>query len=322
MTDAILAVKDLKRYFDTPQGTVRAVNGVSFSVRIGETFGLVGESGSGKSTVAYTIAGMHRPTEGEIVFKGRNISQIRNRSKSLRKEIRIVFQDPGSSLNPKRSIKQSLELPLKVHGIDGSDSNRRDRTERVIELLDMVELPADYAYKYPQALSGGQKQRVAIARALATEPSLVVLDEPTSSLDVSVQAKIMKLLTSLQEDSHFSYLFITHDLSLIRNVSSRVAVMYLGKLCEIAPTEKFFRKPLHPYARMLISSIQVISEVEEQLKPEQIMPKGEVPSSINIPSGCSFHLRCPKKMEICTQVDPQMMEVEPDHFVRCHLFSD
>ena len=247
--DAILGINELKKQFETPQGTVRAVDGVSFEVMAGETFGLVGESGSGKSTVAYTIAGMHRATAGEIIFKDQRIDQLKDRPKVLRKEIRIVFQDPGSSLNPKRSIKQSLELPLKVHGSDGADSNRTVRTNRVYELLEMVELPSDYAHRYPQALSGGQKQRVAIARALATEPSLVVLDEPTSALDVSVQAKIMKLLTVLQKDFHFSYLFITHDLSLIRNVSSRIGVMYLGKLCEIAPTQKFFANPLHPYSR-------------------------------------------------------------------------
>jgi len=249
LAEEILAVKDLKKYFVTRQGTVRAVDKITFSVKEGETFGLVGESGSGKSTVAYTVIGMYRPTEGEILFKGENIScESNRRPKSLKKEMQIVFQDPGSSLNPRRSIRQILELPLKVHNI----SENRNLTEKVIELLEMVELPADYMYKYPQAIGGGEKQMVAIARALATEPSFVILDEPTSALDVSVQAKIINLLIKLQQELQLSYLFITHDLSLMRNVASRVAIMYLGKICEVARAVEFFQNPLHPYTRMLL----------------------------------------------------------------------
>ncbi|RLC72519.1 MAG: peptide ABC transporter ATP-binding protein, partial [Chloroflexi bacterium] len=227
MKDVILEVVDLKRYFPTKQGTVKAVDGVSFTVQAGETLGLVGESGSGKTTTAHCVIGLYPPTSGELRFKGQDISRgFERRPLSLRREIRIVFQDPGSSLNPKRNVAQILSVPLKVHRI----VDRRDRLSKVRELLEMVELPPDdYLYKTPQTLGGGEKQMVAIARALATSPSFVVLDEPTSALDVSVQAKIISLLLRLQSQLGLTYLFITHDLSLMRNVASRVAIMYLGK---------------------------------------------------------------------------------------------
>jgi peptide/nickel transport system ATP-binding protein len=324
MTTDILTITDLKKYFVIGYSdilrrepiTVKAVDGISFAVREGETFGLVGESGSGKSTVAYTTIGMYRPTKGGISFRGQNLFEGRKaRPLALKKEIQIVFQDPGSSLNPRRSIKQILELPLRIH------RRNEDRLEQVVRLLDMVELPPDYMHKYPQMLGGGEKQMVAIARALATEPSFIILDEPTSALDVSVQGKIINLLIRLQKEFHLSFLFITHDLSLMRNVASRVAIMYLGKICEIAGAAEFFRTPYHPYTQMLLSAIPVVSEEEEELKPQKIISTGEIPSPVNIPSGCSFHLRCPKKMEICSRADPVMVEVEADHVVRCHLFG-
>jgi peptide/nickel transport system ATP-binding protein len=315
----ILEVQDLKKHFRTKLGIVRAVDGVSFSIPKGETLGLVGESGSGKSTVAYTIIGMYRPTAGKILFRGQDIGiEARKRPQDLKKEIQIVFQDPGSSLNPRRSIKQIVELPLKVHRIPVNPSPE----DRVTEFLKMVELPAEYMYKYPQALGGGEKQMVAVARALATNPSLVVLDEPTSALDVSIQAKIITLLLRLQRELNLTYLFITHDLSLMRNMATRVAIMYLGKICEVASTVEFFQSPLHPYTQMLLSSIPVVSEEEEKLKPKKVISTGEIPSPVNVPPGCSFHLRCPMKMEICSRVDPHVIEVEQGHFVRCHLFSD
>lgn len=316
MTEDILTVKGLKKYFVTRQGLVKAVDNVSFSIKQGETYGLVGESGSGKTTVAHTIVGIHQPTEGEIFFKGRCITEaFGRRPKSFKKDIRIVYQDPGSSLNPRRNIKQILELPLKVHQI----VKARNRMERIKELLEFVELPAEYMYKYPNAISGGEKQMVAIARALASNPSFVVLDEPTSALDVSVQAKIINLLMRLQRSFNLTYLFITHDLSLMRNMASQVAIMYLGRINEVADTVRFFRNPLHPYTKMLLSSIPVVSEDEEVLKPKTVVSKGEIPSSINIPAGCGFHLRCPEKMEVCSKVDPTMVEAEEGHFVRCHL---
>lgn len=316
--EEILIIDNLKKHFSTSRGTVRAVDGISFSVKKGETFGLVGESGSGKSTVAYTIVGIYRPTQGEIIFNGENIGrELASRSKSLKKEIQIVFQDPGSSLNPRRSIKQILELPIREHAI----TQNGDRTEKIAQLLKMVELPVDYMYKYPRAIGGGEKQMVAIARSLATNPSFVLLDEPTSALDVSVQAKIINLLIQLQARLNLTYLFITHDLSLMRNVASRVGIMYLGKICEIASTSEFFQNPLHPYTRMLLSSIPVVSEKEDSLKPKKIISRGEIPSPVNIPSGCSFHLRCPEKMPVCSKEDPKTLKVHQEHLVRCHLFA-
>jgi len=322
MSSDVLTVTDLKKHFIVGHRgivarepiTVKAVDGISFEVREGETFGLVGESGSGKSTVAYTVVGMYQPTAGDIAFRGQSMyGRGRKRRSDLRKEIQIVFQDPGSSLNPRRTIKDIVGFPLRLYGSNG------DLQTRILELLQMVELPADYMHKYPQMLGGGEKQMVAIARALATSPSFVILDEPTSALDVSIQAKIINLLLRLQKEFHLSYLFITHDLSLMRNVASRVAIMYLGKICEIADAAEFFRNPYHPYTQMLLSSIPVVSDEEEALKPKKIASRGEIPSPINVPSGCSFHPRCHESKDICSSEDPAMVEVEPGHTVRCHI---
>lgn len=315
----IVTVSELKKYFFTRQGTVRAVDTVSFSVKEGETFGLVGESGSGKTTVAHTLVGIYKPTAGNVFYKNQNISVVaQKRPMALKQDIRIVFQDPGSSLNPRWSIKQALRVPLKVHRVQSSNNDRLERTK---ELLRMVELPPEeYLYKYPQAMGGGEKQMVAIARALASDPSFVILDEPTSALDVSVQAKIINLLIRLQKKLKLTYLFITHDLSLMRNTADRVAIMYLGKISEVASTTEFFQKPLHPYTKMLLSSIPVVTEEEEVLKPKKVISKGEIPSPVNVPTGCSFHLRCPEKIDICPKIDPPMAEAEEGHLVRCHLF--
>lgn len=324
MTTDILTATDLKKYFVIGQSgfrerraiTVKAVDGISFFMKSGETLGLVGESGSGKSTVAYTTIGMYRPTSGTIEFQGQNLFQDGSkRPMALRKAIQIVFQDPGSSLNPRRNIKEILELPLRIH------QPGKNRLEQIIHLLEIVDMPPEYMYKYPHMLSGGEKQIVAIARALATDPSLVILDEPTSALDVSVQAKTINLLLRLQREFHLSYLFITHDLSLMRNVASRVAIMYLGKICELAETAEFFQNPMHPYTQMLLSSIPLVSAEEEALKPKKVISTGEIPSPVNIPSGCSFRTRCPFVMEICERIDPAMSEVKPGHSARCHLFK-
>jgi peptide/nickel transport system ATP-binding protein len=312
LAEEMLTFENVKKYFVTPQGVVRAIDGVSFSVKKGETFGLIGESGSGKSTLAYTVSGIYRPTEGKIVFNKQDISgEYSKRSKFLKKEIQIVFQNPGSSLNPRRNIKQIIELHLKVHHIN----------RKVEDLLEIVGLPIDYLYKYPRELGGGEKQMVAIARALASNPSLIILDEPTSALDVSIQAKIINILIKLQKEYNLTYLFITHDLSLMRNVASRVAITYLGKICEVSTAFEFFKNPLHPYTQMLLSSIPVISYEEEVLKPQKIISVGEIPSPVNIPPGCSFHSRCPKKMDICSQEDPVMVEIYKGHTVRCHLYA-
>ena len=323
----LLKIDNLKKYLPVNIGSIsrkkivnlKAVDGVSFYLNQGEILALVGESGSGKSTTAYTIMGLYKPTEGKILFKGMDISiEAIKRPLSLKKEIQTVFQDPGTSLNPQRTVKQILELPLKVHRIVAKEK----LNEKIEELLGTVELSADYMFKYPRMIGGGERQLVAIARALATNPSLVILDEPTSALDVSIQAKIINMLLKLQRDFNLSYLFITHDLSLIRNVATRVGIMYLGKIYEIAPTQDFFSKPLHPYTQMLLSSIPVISDEERELKPKKITSTGEIPSPVNVPPGCGFHPRCPFKLEKCLREDPQPVEVTPGHFVRCFLYKN
>jgi len=319
----ILKIKKLKKYFyigKNKQGPiyVKAVDGVDLNIKYGETLGLVGESGSGKSTIAYTIVGMYRPTSGQIIFKGKNIGmEASRRALSSKKEIQIVFQDPGSSLNPRQTIEQILALPFRVH----TQMPKRQSREKIVELLKKVELSPDYLYKSPSSIGGGEKQMVAIARAMASNPSLIILDEPTSALDVSVQAKIINKLIDLQKEMNLTYLFITHDLSLMRNVANKIAIMYLGKICEVAESVIFFEKPLHPYTQMLISSVPVITEEEKKLKPKKVISIGEIPSPVNIPPGCSFHLRCPYKMPICSKIDPEMIEFSPGHIVRCHLFG-
>jgi len=317
MDKVLLEVKGLRKFFQTSRGVVKAVNEVSFTVSEGETLGLVGESGSGKSTVAYMVMGMYRPTAGEILFQGENITGLhQERPLSVKKNLQIVFQDPGSSLNPRRSIGQILELPLRIHRIVPPQKIQ----DKLRELLSIVELPADYLKKYPRSLGGGERQMVAIARALSTDPRLVVLDEPTSALDVSIQAKIINTLMQIQKERRLGYLFITHDLSLMRNIAHRVAIMYLGRIVELAPARDFFEEPLHPYTQMLIAAVPVVSEEEERFKPEKVVSQGEIPSPINLPSGCVFHPRCFRAEERCKVEEPPMVKIDENHLVRCHLY--
>jgi len=314
----LLVVENLTKHFKTSFGVVRAVDAINFTVKPGETFGLVGESGSGKSTTGYMVMGIYTPTSGKIQFKGQDISMhAKKRPRHLKKDLAIVFQDPASSLNSTKTIKDIVGLPLQVHKMV---KNREELNQRVVELLESVELPAkDFMQRRPRDLGGGERQAVAIARAIATSPSLIVLDEPTSALDVSIQAKIMKVLMRLQQELDLSYLFITHDLSLMRNVSSRVAIMYLAQIVEFAPTATFFQNPLHPYTQMLLSSVPVLSTEEEGLKPKGVISKGEVPSAINPPLGCRFHTRCPFASDVCKTKEPTFLLAEPDHYVACHL---
>nr|MBK5234920.1 ABC transporter ATP-binding protein [Clostridium sp.] len=322
MSEEILVLKNLKTYFlvDKHKKTyVRAVDDVSFSINKGEIVGLVGESGSGKSTIAYTIMGMNNPSGGEIIFDGENIIAQNNNKRTFdfKKKAQIVFQDPGSSLNPYQDVKQILSLPLKVHKV--VSKNKID--DKISEILGMVGLSSDFMYKSPTSIGGGEKQLVSIARALCSSPKFILLDEPTSSLDVSIQAKIINMLLKLHKEQGLTYLFITHDLSLVRNISTKVVIMYLGKICEIAQTEEFYRAPLHPYTQMLLSSIPVISDEEEELKPKKVVSKGEIPSPVNIPKGCSFNTRCNQAMDICFTEDPIMHQISDSHQVRCHLFK-
>jgi len=283
----LLEARELKKYFLVTERSstkgrifVKAVDGVNFEIHKEEVLGLVGESGSGKSTIAYCIACMYKPTFGKIIFCGENITATyKRRPLSIKRELQIVFQDPSTSLNPKRSIRYILERPLKIHKINSSKNIEKS----IIELLQMVELPSSYLDRYPYSIGGGERQLVSIARALATKPKLIILDEPTSALDVSIQGKIINKLIKPRKEFHLTYLFITHDLSLMRNVADRVAIMYLGRICEIAKTKDFFENPCHPYTKMLLSSIPVISDEEELLKPRNIHSKGEIPSPVTIP---------------------------------------
>jgi len=317
MSDPILAGEGLKKYFPTRNGVIKAIDEVKFQMEKGEVLGVVGESGSGKTTLGNMIMGIYPPTSGTITFKGETLpSRAKDRSIQLRRDIQMVFQNPASSLNPRRSVRQALEVPLSI------SKDSRSMGERVDELLETVELPIEYADRYPEELGGGEKQLVAIARALATNPSLAVLDEPTSSLDVSIQAKIINVLMRLKTRLSLSYVFITHNLSLMRNVSDRVMIMYLGKVREVATTDEFFRNPMHPYTRMLLSSIPVITEAEEAVKPERTQSVGEIAGALNLPPGCSFNPRCSYVMDVCKKVDPPLIEVAPKHWCDCHLYPN
>jgi len=320
MSNDVLDIVELKKFFAGRRGTVRAVDGVTFSIHRGETLALIGESGSGKSTVALTVLGKYVPTEGQIVLDGDDIAKpLSKRSKTVKRKLQMVFQDPGSSLNPRRTIRQTLALPIKIHQ---NSFTKVERERRMSELLEKVELSPEYLSKVSSTLSGGEKARVGVARALATEPSVIILDEPTSALDVSIQAKIINMLFRLQQELTLSYLFITHDVSLMRNVATRAAIMYLGEICEIARTEDFISNPMHPYTRMLLSSVPVVSHEEEAAKPARSTPKGEIPSPVNLPSGCRFHTRCPDYADGCSTAITGLHEISKEHWVRCHQCDD
>ncbi len=289
------------------KGEVRAVADVSFSLTEGEVFGLAGESGSGKSTIARMILGLTEPSSGAIRFEGRDLGRrpgVFNGGRTAQ----MVFQNPGSSLNPRRSIGQSIAVPLEARRLSRAETDRR-----VARLLDMVQLPADFSTRYPHELSGGQKQRVAIARALAAEPKLIVLDEPTSALDVSVQAKIIELLNDVGRSLGLTYIFISHDLSLMRNFADRVGVLYLGRLVEVGPVRRLFEAPAHPYTRSLIAAIPVVSDAEAALKPQQPVVEGEIPSPANQPPGCAFHTRCPHAFAPCAKEFPEAIWLDAEH---------
>jgi peptide/nickel transport system ATP-binding protein len=299
--------------FGAVRGEVRAVTDVSFRLDRGEVFGLAGESGSGKSTIARMILGLETPTSGAILIEGRDFAGERDWRKRG-PVVQMVFQNPGSSLNPRRSIGQSIAVPLAARGLPRLAARRR-----VAELIDQVQLPASFAGRYPYELSGGQKQRVAIARALAAEPKLIVLDEPTSALDVSVQAKIIELLDELRVRLGLTYIFISHDLSLMRAFAHRAGVLYLGRLIETGPARALFERPAHPYTRSLLAAVPVVSDEEEALKPQEPVAEGEVPNPANIPAGCVFHTRCPHVMAVCRTESPGPGQAGPEHLAHCHL---
>jgi len=294
---------------------VRAVDGVDLEVKRGQTVALVGESGCGKTTLGRTILRLIEPTSGEIYFEGVNLLKLgKGETRRIRMNMQLVQQDPQSALDPRMTVKASVGEPLVVHGI----AKGRELRERVLSLLQKVGLGEDHLNRFPQEFSGGQRQRICIARALALNPKFIVLDEPTASLDVSVQAQILNLLEELQKDLELTYLFISHNLSVVRYISDEVHVMYLGEIVEKANTWNMFKSPLHPYSKILFSAVPIPNP---NLKRDRLSIKGEIPSSIDPPSGCRFHPRCPESMETCSRTRPELREVENGHQVACHLYD-
>ena len=324
MNTSLMKIKGLCKYFSRNYGflqkkqiILKAVDQIDLEVRHGETLALVGESGSVKTTLGKTMIGIYAPTKGEIWFEGEEIlSKDGIKARKFDSYFQMVFQDPGSALNPRMTVLNIIGLPLKIY----RNFSRRERQNKVRELLEMVELPEEFIYRYPYALSGGQKQRVGIARALASIPKLIVLDEPTAALDVSVQAKILTLLQRLREQWELTYIYISHDLSVVRNISDRVVVMYLGQIMETCPTDEIFKSPCHPYTKALLSAIPVIFDKERELIPGEITLEGEIPSALDVPSGCRFASRCQEKMDMCEREAPSLVEVRSGHYVRCFLY--
>jgi len=318
----LLEVKDLKMHFPVTSGLIfqravaqiKAVDGISFTVNEGETLGLVGESGCGKTTTGRCILQLYEPTEGEIVFQGQELTELNTRSmRAMRRQMQVIFQDPFSSLNPRMTAGNIIGEPLIVHRLV---DNKVEYKERVAELLNNVGLNPYMADRFPHEFSGGQRQRIGVARALSVDPKFIVCDEPVSALDVSIQAQIINLLEDLQDQFNLTYLFIAHDLSVVRHISDRVAVMYLGKMVEIADRNDIYVNPLHPYTQALLSAVPIPDPVIDAQR-ERILLTGEVPSPLNPPSGCVFHPRCPMATDECSQVTPELREVETGHWAAC-----
>ncbi len=314
----LLEVKNLKQYFDVPNGFMRtlklkAVDDVSFNIKEGETLGLVGESGCGKTTVGRTLLHLYKPTAGEVWFDGQLIKDKKSISE-FRKQAQMVFQDPYSSLDPRMTVSDIIGEPLDVHKLY---SNRKERMEKILYLMDLVGLNSEHAARYAHEFSGGQRQRIGIARALAVDPKFIVCDEPVSALDVSIQAQVVNMFEDLQKKLGLTYLFIAHDLLVVKHISTRIAVMYLGKLIEIGPSNDLYHNPLHPYTISLLSAVPVPDPVVARAN-QRVLLQGDVPSPLHMPSGCPFRTRCPRATEACAQSMPELKEVQPGRFVACH----
>lgn len=316
--EVLLTTENLHMYFSTKRGVLKAVNGIDLSIREGESLGLVGESGCGKSTLGKTLMRIYQPSQGKILFHGEDISAFsKKKAKDYTKRVQMIFQDPYASLDPLFVVGDSIAEGIAAH----RTMSRAEAREKTAELLDLVGLNPSSINRYPHEFSGGQRQRVGIARAISLDPELIVCDEPISALDVSIQAQIVNLLRELQQSRKMSYLFITHDLSMVRQISERIAVMYLGKLVEIAPSSRIYDKALHPYTKALLSAIPIANpDVEE--KRERIPLTGDVPSPIDLPKGCSFCNRCGYCKEICREEVPAFREIEKDHLVACHFVEN
>jgi oligopeptide/dipeptide ABC transporter ATP-binding protein len=320
----LLDVRDLKMYFPLTRGIilqrvvghVRAVDGVSFTIERGKTMGLVGESGSGKTTIGRTLARLYKPTSGSIIFDDQDLATLSGEQlRLMRQRVQMVFQDPYASLNPRFTIGSLVAEPMHIYNV----ASKKEIRERTLELLRVVGLRPEYADRYPHEFSGGQRQRIAVARALSINPEFVIADEPVSALDVSIRAQVLNLLQRLQEQFHLTYLFVSHDLSVVRHVSDRVAVMYLGKIVEVADRDELYSAPKHPYTKALLSAIP-IPDPKIEKKRQRIILSGDLPSPINIPSGCRFHTRCPMAQQICREVEPKFEAKEGhEHYAACHF---
>lgn len=324
--ETLLDVKDLVMHFPLTQGiifqrkvgAVQAVDGISFSMRKGETLGLVGESGCGKSTTGRAILQLYKPTAGNVIFRGQDLTTLDGgEMRKMRRYLQMIFQDPYASLNPRMTVGNIIAEPMQIHNL----APKNERNQKVQDLLETVGLNPYFANRYPHEFSGGQRQRIGVARALAANPEFIVADEPVSALDVSIQAQIINLLEDLQEQFNLTYLFIAHDLSVVRHISDRVAVMYLGKMVELATRDELYENPLHPYTKALLSAVPIPDPVIEK-KRERIILTGDVPSPINPPSGCHFHTRCPYVMDVCKIDEPAFADQGSGHFVACHLYPN
>lgn len=320
--EAILEVKDLHKYFAVPKKLfqeakyVKAVNDVSFTLYKNETLGIVGESGCGKSTTGRCLTNLIPITSGTISYCGKDISKMKRKErKAHTKEVQMIFQDPYSSLNPRMTVGKIIEEPLVIHKIGG---NKEERMQRVLDMMDKVGLRRDMYYRYPHEFSGGQRQRIGLASALILEPKIIICDEPVSALDVSIQSQVLNLLNSIKKNMDMTYVFISHNMSVVRYVCDRVAVMYLGRIVEIADTDELYNNPIHPYTKALLSAVP---EADPHVKKDRIILKGEIPSPLNPPDGCVFHNRCLEMMENCTDKCPRLREVAPGHFVSCLKYA-